>query len=208
MLIIYLEAITFNYRNPLTTTSPISLPIPPPTSIYGLFAAILGKGSNNVKTNRKLIKKEIQEKVKNIEIYVEKESIENIKQTGILRFNVDKSKQNKKWFTPMITTVYLEMKVWVKVEFEEKNIEDQLFKNIKEMTSIFTPFLGSSSNLLRKIILKSEEEIKKRKKDLWKLVLQLPSLENGYEIIPIGKIPWEYDDEGNWILKNSFLLKD
>ncbi|MFH8120463.1 MAG: CRISPR-associated protein Cas5, partial [Candidatus Aenigmatarchaeota archaeon] len=104
-LLIKIETISFSYRNPLFLTSSPSLFLPPPTSIYGLLAAILGIGHNDTKENRKIIRREIQEKINKLEIYLPDVKTDRF-EFGIVRWNADKSKWKKSW-TTVITQSYI-----------------------------------------------------------------------------------------------------
>ncbi len=207
-LVIYLESITFSYRNPTFSTSPHSFEVPPPTTFFGLFASILGRGENNVKANRKIIKEEIQDKIEKLEIYIEDESLKNVKETAILRFNADETKQKIKWSTVFTTTIFINLKVWVKITFRDKQLKEMIEKNIKENVFLYTPYLGSSTDLIKKIEVKELNELEKLKGKLWKLVEKKNTyVEKGSDIICIGRIPWKYDENGEWVWEEVILKK-
>jgi len=207
-LILRIKTSTFFYRHPLTTTSPVSLIVPPPTAIMGLLAAILGKGANDIKENRKIIKNEIQDKIEKLQIYITDDSIKKIKESAILRFNVDETKQKDRWSTPMTTTFMLETEVWVEIYFKDRKLQEELKSSIQNYVSKFTPYLGSSSDLIQTIEVKTREELDNNKVNLWSLEpKEIKGINEGDEIKPIGKIPWEYDDEGLWLLKEAILRR-
>jgi hypothetical protein len=193
----------FSYRHPLfLTSSPIYL-IPPITSIYGLFASILKIGKNDVKENRKLIKKEVQEKIKEIKIFVKKEF--KGRPFGIMRWNADKSKWKENWFTPITQFYLFDVDLIVFINCEE-GFGRKLCEKIENHESEFTPYLGSSENLIKDISLISEEEKNSLHYNIEiKKLDSVTSLEKGEELIRI-RMPSKYDDEGNWVFEDWIAI--
>jgi CRISPR-associated protein Cas5 subtype I-B len=188
----------FSYRNPLFLTSSPTYPIVPPTSIYGLFASLLGIGKNDVKENRKLIKKEVQDKIKEIKILVIKEF--KGRPFGIMRWNADRSKWGENWFTPITHFYLFDLDLIVFINCEE-DLRRNLCEKIKNHESDFTPYLGSSENLIKSISLINKDEIDFSQYMEIKPIESVTSLQKSEELIRI-KMPSKYDDEGNWIFED------
>ncbi len=193
---------TFSYRHPLFLTSSPLLEIPPPTALLGLLASILGIGCNDVKENRKMIKKEIQDKLEKIEIYIPR----NIKskELGLMRFNVDVGKQKENWFTPVTYTYLIDYVFYIKLFFKNVELMEKVKESIIKKESKFTPYLGSSENLINEICIVDE-------KDLPKDFLFVKKLEDVEEIdkkrglIRI-KLPGRYNDDGEWEIEEYVIL--
>jgi len=203
---------TFSYRNPLFLTSAPSILVVPPSAIYGLFAAIIGKGCNDVLENRKIIKREIQDKISSLRMFYPFSSSEdNIKfmkvaSFGIIRFNADKEKWSKSWATPMTYTYVLGLKMFVKLECTSE-LATELKKRIESKESVFTPYLGSSENLLREISIANSDEIKSHNIFEMREISTVDKIEESEIILNLGYLPAGYDNEGNWIKKRYVLIK-
>ncbi|MEM5832237.1 MAG: CRISPR-associated protein Cas5 [Candidatus Aenigmatarchaeota archaeon] len=202
-LLLKIETISFSYRNPLFLTSFPSLFLPPPTSIYGLLAALIGKGNNDVKENRKIIRKEIQEKIKKLEIYLPDVKTDRF-EFGILRWNADKNKWKKSWSTVVTQSYIFNFTFFVRL-----NCDDSLGKTLKEKIkrseSIFTPYLGSSENLIKSISLVDEKEIDLSSFYKLKEIEEVKVKEG--EIITLLQLPSGYDENGTWQMKKFVIIK-
>lgn len=202
-ILLKIEVISFSYRNPLFLTSSPSLPIPPPTSIYGLLAAILGEGKNDVKENRKIIRKNIQEKINRIEIYLPNIR-ENRFEFGILRWNTDKTKQKKNWSTTVTHSYVFNFTFFVRLECDD-SLGEKIREKIEKCESIFTPYLGSSENLIKSISIIDEKEIDLS--NFYKLEeIDNIKIEEG-KTITIIQLPFEYDENGLWKTKRFAIIK-
>jgi len=194
----------FSYRHPLFLTSSPTYLVPPITSIYGLFASILEIGKNDVKENRKLIKKEVQDKIKCIEIFL-KERFKG-RPFGIMRWNADKSKWRRNWFTPITQFYLFDLDLIVSINCDE-DLGKELYEKIKNHESGFTPYLGSSENLIKDISLIDKDENDFSQYIKIKKLNSVTSLEKGKELIRI-KMPSKYDDEGNWIFEDWVAIRN
>ncbi|MEO0270099.1 MAG: CRISPR-associated protein Cas5 [candidate division WOR-3 bacterium] len=202
-LLLKLETISFSYRNPLFLTSSPSLFLPPPTSIYGLLAALLGKGNNDIRENRKIIRKEVQEKIKKLEIYFPDIKTDRF-EFGILRWNADKSKWKKNWTTIVTQSYIFHFTFFVKIECED-SFGKILEEKIKKSESIFTPYLGSSENLIKSISLVDEKEIDIS--NFYKLKeIDEVEVKKG-EIITVLQLPFGYDENGVWQMKKFVITR-
>ena len=212
MLTLKITSNTFSYRNPLFLTSAPSILVVPPSAIYGLFAAIIGKGCNDVLENRKIIKRDVQDKINNLRIFYpvsfsgENIKIMNVVSFGISRFNADKEKWGKSWNTPMTYTYVLNLEMFVRVECSNE-LATELEKRVENSESVFTPYVGSSENLVKEISLVEEEEIRTRDIIEMKEISSISEIEENDVILHLGYLPAGYDDEGNWIKKRYALVK-
>jgi CRISPR-associated protein Cas5 subtype I-B len=193
---------TFSYRHPLFLTSAPSYLFPPPTSIYGLFAAILGIGKNDVKENRKLIKKEIQDKIDEIEFLIPKKV--RSRSLGIIRFNADENKWRRSWFTTMTYNYVFDLELILIIKCEEE-LGNKLVESIKNYVSCFTPYLGSSENLIQEISLVNKNEIDLSNYIKIKKLRNLTNVERNINYLRL-RLPSAYDEEGNWIYEDWVLI--
>ncbi|MEM4460955.1 MAG: CRISPR-associated protein Cas5 [Nanopusillaceae archaeon] len=205
-LLLKIEAISFSYRNPLFLTSSPSLFLPPPTSIYGLIAAILGIGNNDVKENRKIIRKEIQEKIKKLEIYLQDLKADRF-EFGILRWNADKNKRRlkKSWTTTVTQSYIFNFTFFVKLYCDD-SFGKILRKKVDRSESTFTPYLGSSENLIKSISIVDEKEIDFSNFYKLKEIEEVKEIKEG-EIITLLQLPSGYDENGVWRMKKFAIIK-
>lgn len=204
MLALKVELFSFSYRHPIFLTSAPSLIVPPLTTIYGLFAAILGKGKNDVMENRKIIKREIQDKIEKIDIFFSR--LPKFYEFGIMRFNVDETKQKKNWFTPMTYCYGFNFDIYIILS--SPAIEKELESSISTSTAKYTPYVGSSENIVKSLEIVDEKSVKENSRWVLKKIENI----NDY-VIPKNKIfyllnlPSGYDEEGKWIFGN-FVLEE
>lgn len=204
---IKIDIFSFSYRVPLFLTSAPTFIIPPPTTIYGLLATILGIGENDVKKNRILIKKEIQDKIGSMKIYLSK--LPDIYEFGISRINADRSKHRESWTTTISYSYGFNFSIFVSIDFKDKELEDKIKRLIEASESKFTPYIGSSENLIKEIKIVEEAEIHNNSNWMLRSVKEIENEKflNENKEFYVLDLPAGYNDDGNWIFDHFVLEK-